>query len=66
MLSFDGEYPAVHPNSKFWRFSVKSRKKSSKVCNFIKKETPAFWEIFENTFFTEQLWTTASDEKWDF
>ena len=57
--------PSTQIRLKFWRFSVKSRKKSSKVCNFIKKETPAFCEIFENTFFTEQLWTTASDEKWD-
>ena len=35
-------------------------------CSFIKKETLAqvfpreFCEIFKNTFFTEQLWTTAS------
>ena len=36
------------------------------ACNFIKKETHAqmfsceFCEIFKNTFFTEQPWTTAS------
>ena len=36
-------------------------------CNFIKKETLAqvfsceFCEIFRNTFFTEHLWTTASE-----
>ena len=35
--------------------------------NFIKKETLAqvfsceFCEIFKNTFFTEHLWTTASE-----
>ena len=39
----------------------------NKVANFIKKETLAqvfsceFGEIFKNTFFTEQLKTTASD-----
>ena len=37
------------------------------ACNFIKKETLAqvfscgFYEISKNTFFTGQLWTTASD-----
>ena len=36
------------------------------ACNFIEKETPAqlffceFCEFFQNTFFTEHLWTTAS------
>ena len=36
------------------------------ACNFTKKETPAqvfscgFCEISKNTFFTEQLWATAS------
>ena len=36
------------------------------LCNFIKKETLApvffceFCEISKDTFFTEQLWTTAS------
>ena len=40
--------------------------KKPEACNFIKKETLAqvfsceFWEISENTFFTEHLWTTAS------
>ena len=29
MLGFDGEYPAVHPKAKFWRFSVKNCKKSA-------------------------------------
>ena len=29
MLWFDGEYQAVHPKAKFWRFLVKSCKKSS-------------------------------------
>ena len=39
------------------------------ACNFIKKETLAqvfsceFCEISKNTFFTEQLWTTASVRK---
>ena len=38
----------------------------AQACNFIKKETRAqlfsceFWEISENTLFTEHLWTTAS------
>ena len=38
------------------------------ACNFIKKETLAqvfsceFCEISKNTFFTEHLWTTASDK----
>ena len=38
-----------------------------KACNFIKKETVAqvfsceFCKIFENTFFTEQRWVTASN-----
>ena len=38
-----------------------------KTCNFIKKETLAqmfscdFCEIWQNTFFTEHLWTTASE-----
>ena len=38
------------------------------ACNFIKKETLAqvfscgFWEISKNTFFTEDLWTTASED----
>ena len=37
------------------------------ACNFIKKETLAkvfsweFCEIFKDTFFTEHLWTTASE-----
>ena len=37
------------------------------ACNFIKKDTLAqvfsceFCEIFKNTFFTEHLWTTASN-----
>ena len=36
------------------------------ICNFIKKETPTqvfsceFCEISKNTFFTEQVWATAS------
>ena len=29
MLGFDGEYPAAHPNAKFWRLSVKYRQKSA-------------------------------------
>ena len=29
MLGSDGECPAVHPKAKFWRFSVKNRKKSA-------------------------------------
>ena len=29
MLGYDGEYPAVHPIAKFWRFSVKNCKKSA-------------------------------------
>ena len=39
----------------------------SEACNFIKKETLAqlfsceFCEISKNTFFTEHLWTTASE-----
>ena len=39
----------------------------SQACNFIKKETLAqvlsceFCEISKNTFFTEQLWTAASE-----
>ena len=39
---------------------------SAEACNFIKRENPAqvilceFYEIFKNTFFTEQVWTTAS------
>ena len=38
----------------------------SEACNFIKKETLVeafsceFCEISKNTFFTEQLWATAS------
>ena len=38
----------------------------AQACNFFKKETLAqlfsceFWEISENTLFTEHLWTTAS------
>ena len=28
MLWYVGEYPAVHPNAKFWRLSLKNRKKS--------------------------------------
>ena len=27
MFGFDGEYPAGHPKSTFWRFSVKNHKK---------------------------------------
>ena len=44
----------------------KGIQKKPEACNFIKKETLAqvfsceFWEISENTFFTEHLWTTAS------
>ena len=40
----------------------------SEACNFIKKEALAqvfsceFWEISKNTFFTEHLWATASNE----
>ena len=40
-----------------------------KACNFNKKETLAqvfsceFWEISQNTFFTEHLWTTASEKE---
>ena len=43
----------------------------AKACNFIKKETLAqvfsceFREISNSTFFTEHLWTTASEE-WNF
>ena len=59
-----------------WRCSIKKdvlknfTKFTGKVpesCNFIKKETLAqmfsceFCEIFKNTFFTEHLWTTASE-----
>ena len=29
MLGFDGEYPAVHPKAKCWRFLVKNSKKSA-------------------------------------
>ena len=29
MPRFDGEYPAIHPEAKFWCFSVKNRKKSA-------------------------------------
>ena len=42
-------------------------KLQAEACNFIKKETQAqmfsceLCEIFNNTFFTEHLWTTASD-----
>ena len=42
-------------------------KLQAQVCNFIKKETPAkmfsyeFCGISKNTFFTEHLWTTASE-----
>ena len=42
-------------------------KLQAEACKFIKKETLAqmfsreFCEIFNNTFFTEHLWTTASD-----
>ena len=38
------------------------------ACNFIKKDTLAqvfsceFCEIFKNTFFTEYIWMTASDD----
>ena len=38
------------------------------LCNFIKKETMAqmfsceFCEVSKNTFFTEHLWTTASND----
>ena len=28
-LGFDGKYPAVHPKTRFWRFSVKTHKKSA-------------------------------------
>ena len=35
-LEFDGKYPAGHPKPKFWRFSVKNRKKSA-VEHFIEK-----------------------------
>ena len=31
MLGFDSKYPAGHPKTKFWRFSVKSCKKHSIV-----------------------------------
>ena len=43
------------------------RAKRSEACNFIKKVTLAqvfSWELCEiskNTFFTEHLWTTASE-----
>ena len=39
----------------------------ARVCNFIKKDTLAqvfsceFCDISKNTFFTEHLWTTASE-----
>ena len=29
MLGFNGEFPAVHPKAKFWRFLVKNCKKSA-------------------------------------
>ena len=29
MLGFDGEYPAVHPKTKFWLFSIKNRTKKA-------------------------------------
>ena len=43
--------------------------KVSEACNFIKKEKLAqvfsceFCEISKNIFFTEHLWTTASEDK---
>ena len=45
----------------------KSAAQTPEACNFIKKETLAqvffceFREISKNTFFTEDLWTTASE-----
>ena len=44
-------------------------RKTSEAYNFIKKETLAqvfsceFCEIFKNTFFTEDLWMTASEKR---
>ena len=29
MIGFDGEYPTIHPKTKFWRFLVKNCKKSA-------------------------------------
>ena len=52
-----------------WKFCKFYRKTSvPEYCNFIKKETPRqyffceFCKIFKNIFFTERLWTTASDK----
>ena len=48
-----------------------NKKLQASICNFIKKETVAllfsceFCEISKNTFFTEQLWATASALKFD-
>ena len=39
MLGFDGEDQAVHAKAKFWRFSVKNRKKSPVKYS---KEKPIF------------------------
>ena len=36
MLGFDGEYPAVHPIARFWRFLVKKCKKSAVKCSIEK------------------------------
>ena len=50
----------------FLKISENSPAPEPKACNFIKKDTLAqvfscdFFEISENTFFTEHIWTTAS------
>ena len=51
---------------KFHKIHIKTT--VPEACNYIKKETLAqvfsceFCEICKNIFFTEHLWTTASDE----
>ena len=71
--------PGTFDPSKSWARHYCSLKLGSKLkylnikpeaCNFNKKETLAqvfscgFCEIFKNTFFTEDLWTTVHTFKW--
>ena len=51
----------------YFREKTDVLKAGLEVCNFIRKEILAqvfsceFYEISQNTFFTEQLWTTSSE-----
>ena len=65
-MKFQKQPPEVFCEKRCSLKFFKTHRKTSKACNFIKKETLAqvfsceFREIFKNIFFTEHLWVTTS------